>query len=438
MSADALPDRLNTADHPWMTALESRAVIEALTGGVRAEGGPPSVRFVGGCVRDALAGAPVGDIDLATDLVPEEVLRRLEGAEIKAIPTGLDHGTITAVVNHRPFEVTTLRRDVETDGRRAVVAFTTDWREDAERRDFTMNALSADPDGTLHDYFDGRADLAAGRVRFVGDADLRIREDVLRILRFCRFHARFGAGAPAGPDYAACVGRRDLLPQLSAERVQHELSRLLATEAPAETVRAMIADGLLAHWLPEAAAPDALAALVAREAAAGRRDWLRRLAVLCLTDGADAPTADLADRADRIAKRLKLSNQDAARLALLAAPPHPFDPMADGLARREALYRLGADRAWDLALLGLARAEAAGAPVEPWAPLLQEAADWRPMDLPVSGADALAAGLKPGPAVGRALKAVERWWLAEAMAPDRAQCLARLQAEAEALAATQD
>lgn len=415
-----------------MTAAESRAVIEALTGGVRAEGGPPTVRFVGGCVRDALAGAPVGDIDLATDLVPEEVLRRLEGAGLKAIPTGLDHGTITAVVNHRPFEITTLRRDVETDGRRAVVAYTTDWREDAERRDFTINALSADPDGTLHDYFDGRADLAAGRVRFVGEADLRIREDVLRILRFCRFHARFGVGAPTGPDYAACIKRRDLLPQLSAERVHHELARLLAGDAPSETVRAMIADGLLACWLPEAAAPDVLAALVGREGAAGRRDWLRRLAALCLRPDAGAGSAE------GIARRLKLSNQETARLTLLAAPPHSFDPQADALQRREALYRLGADRAWDLALLGAARAEAEGRDPQAWERLTQEAADWRPTELPVSGADALAAGLTPGPAVGRALKAVERWWLSEAMAPERAACLERLKAEAAALSAAQD
>lgn len=422
--------RLAPADHPWMSAPETRAVLDALRGD-DAAGAAPSVRFVGGCVRDALAGLPVSDVDLATDLEPPEVMRRLEAAGLRAVPTGLDHGTVTAVANHRPFEITTLRRDVETDGRRAVVAYTHDWREDAERRDFTFNALSADPDGTLHDYFGGLGDLAAGRVRFVGDADLRIREDVLRILRFCRFHARFGRGAPEGPDFEACIARRDLLPQLSAERVHHEFTKLLTGDAPVATIEAMIARGLLAHWLPEALETGPLDRLIRRETGAGRRDWLRRFAVLIQPDvGGLGPAAAKTARA--VARRLKLSNQEAKRLEGLADPAYPFAPTADAAARREALYRLGADRCWDLALLGASRAEAEGVDAAAWEALMAEAQAWEPVDLPVSGADALAAGLAPGPAVGAALAVVERWWIEQGFAPDRRACLARLERTIEA------
>ncbi len=414
-----MSDSLDPASHPWMTATETRAVLDALAAGAEPAGAV--ARFVGGCVRDALAGADGADVDIATPLPPEEVMTRLEAAGLRAVPTGIDHGTVTAVANHRGFEITTLRRDVETDGRRAVVAYTTDWREDAERRDFTMNALFAEPDGSLHDYFDGLADLRAGRVRFVGDADTRIREDVLRILRFCRFHARFGEGAPAGPDFEACVARADLLPQLSAERVQHEIAKLLRSPEPTETLRVMIERGLLDHWLPEARETAPLAAGLRRADAAGRRDWLRRLALL-------APARDRAE-ALAMAERLRLSKTEAARLADFAEPPAPFEPGLTRAARREALYRMGRDRAWDLALLGASRADAAGEDATPWEDLMQEAADWQHRDLPVSGADALAQGLTPGPQVGASLAAVERWWIDRDFAPDRTECLERLEQE---------
>ena len=419
-----MPDRLNPAEQGWMRAPETLAVMAALDPGAQ-----DLARFVGGSVRDALASAHLGqraehqttDIDIATVLEPPTVIRQLEAANIRSIPTGIDHGTITAVLNHRSFEITTLRRDVETDGRRAVVAFTTDWREDAARRDFTFNALFAGIDGTIHDYFDGRRDLAEGRVRFVGEADLRIREDVLRILRYCRFHARFGAGPPSGPDFEACVARRDLLPQLSAERVAHELSRLLASDQPVQTLDAMIAHGLLAHWLPEARDTAILSAAMQRADAAGRRDWLRRLAVL-------APVAS-AGEAHAMAARLKLSNAEAARLADFAEPPYPFTPTTAPAARAEALYRMGRDRAWDLAIIGAAHAAVEGPDGgQGWDALMDEAAAWQPRDLPVSGADAVAAGLSPGPAVGKSLRAVERWWIDHNFLPDRAACLAQLQA----------
>lgn len=430
MSADgsAPPDPapLDPAAQPWMRAPETRAVIEALGGG-RADGA--RTRFVGGCVRDALAGVPVGDVDIATVLPPETVIEKLEAAGLRAVPTGIDHGTITAVANHRPFEVTTLRRDVETDGRRAVIAYTTDWSEDAARRDFTMNALYAEPDGTLHDPFEGLADLRAGRVRFVGDADTRIREDVLRILRFCRFYARFGEGAPTGPDFEACVAHRDLLPQLSAERVRDEFAKLLRADRPVPVLAAMIERGLLTHWLPEARAVEALRRATARADAAGRRDWLRRLAVLAPVDDRAGATA--------MAERLRLSNAERDRLIDFAEPPVDFRPDAPRDARRKALYRIGRDRAWDLAILGAARADGAGEDPAPWQALMAEAAAWQPLDLPVSGADALAAGLTPGPAIGRALRAVESWWIERDFAPDRAACLERLAEEARTAAPTE-
>ena len=236
---------LDPARAPWLPAADTRAVLEALM----ADGKP--ARLVGGCVRDALAGRPVTDVDIATPETPPRVIDLLRAAGLKAVPTGVEHGTVTAVVRGKPFEVTTLRRDVTTDGRHAVVAFTDDWTEDAARRDFTMNALSADPDGRVHDPFDGVADLAAGRVRFVGEARARIREDVLRILRFFRFHAHYGKGAPDADGLAACRELAPLLPRLSAERVATELLKLLKAPDAAATVRMMREAGILAPILAE-------------------------------------------------------------------------------------------------------------------------------------------------------------------------------------------
>ena len=241
---------------PWMTAPETRAVIAALT----AEGA--EVRFVGGCVRDALAGHPVKDIDLATPDRPEKVLALLEAAGLKAVPTGLDHGTVTAISGHRPFEITTLRRDVQTDGRRAVVAFTDDWEADAARRDLTFNALSCSPDGRLFDFFGGYDDLLAGRVRFVGDPRARIREDYLRLLRFFRFQAHYGR-LPPDPEILAVA--RELVPELaglSGERIRAELLRLLEAPDPLPVLEIMIADRILESILPEIAGTAVLAGLL--------------------------------------------------------------------------------------------------------------------------------------------------------------------------------
>src|SRR6059058_742175 len=327
------------APQPWITAPQTRAVIAAL-----AEAGMVA-RFVGGCVRDALLGRAIADIDIATPARPEAVIAALEKAGIKPVPTGIEHGTITAVVSKpgppRHFEITTLRRDVETDGRRARVAFNADWAEDAARRDFTINAIYLDPDGTLHDPVGGIADLEARRVRFVGEPPQRIAEDVLRVLRYYRFEARFGSGSGDAAARAACRAAVPLLAYLSAERVSQELLRLLAVPDPVPALRMMAEDGVLAATLPEAARLDRLQRLVAIEPGP---DVLRRLAALITVDR---------DGAVALAERLRLSNEQRDRLAGLA-PPWPIDPDGDARAHRLALYRLGAERYRDLALLASA------------------------------------------------------------------------------------
>ncbi|MGF1609026.1 MAG: CCA tRNA nucleotidyltransferase, partial [Kiloniellales bacterium] len=277
---------------PWMTASETRAVADALT----AEGG--EVRFVGGCVRDAVAGRPVKDIDIATADPPERVIALLEAAGLTAVPTGLAHGTVTAVSGGRPFEITTLRVDVETYGRHARVAFTDDWEADAARRDFTFNAMSCGLDGSLYDPFGGREDLTAGRVRFVGEAEARIREDYLRLLRFFRFQAHYGRAAPDPEGLAAARALAPRLESLSGERLRNELLRLLQAPEPVAVCRIMLASGVFAAFLPEARALERLAALIAVEPD-GRLpgeelseneppDALRRLAALLATDAAGA------------------------------------------------------------------------------------------------------------------------------------------------------
>jgi poly(A) polymerase len=320
------------------------------------------------------------------------------------VPTGLKHGTVTAIVKGRPFELTTLRRDLETDGRRAVVAFTDDWRADAERRDFTFNALYADPDGTIWDPFDGRADLLAGRVRFIGDPDQRIAEDRLRVLRFFRFYAWFGKPPLDSAGFDACRRNAGTLSSLSGERVRKELLRLLAAPAPADALEAMAEAGALDHWLPEYAGTARLKGLIAREEAA---DPLRRLAAI------------VSPPATAVAKRLKLSTQQSLRLQLMLEPAVPGDLEN----RRAALYRLGTSLFIDRVLL-----EAPGE----WRAALALAHRWTPPVLPVSGADALALGLKPGPQVGALLEAVERWWIAGDFSADRAACLAELERLARA------
>ena len=388
----------------WVDDAGTRAVLAAL----EAEGG--TARFVGGCVRDTLLGRPIGDIDIATPLTPDRVLARLKAAGIKAVPTGLVHGTVTAVTPQRHLEITTLRRDVETDGRHARVAFTADWAADAARRDFTMNALYLDAGGNLFDPMGGLADLRAGRVRFVGDAATRIREDVLRLLRFYRFHAQLGRGTADPTARAACHALAALLPSLSGERIAAETLKLLAAADPIPTLALMAEDGVLAAFLPEARHINRLAALVAFKAAG---DPLRRLAALLAGDGVTASA---------VADRLRLSGDDRLRLVALLAPPWPVDLASDDRAQRRALYRLGPVLYRDLVLLRAAETGAGGRV----AALLALADTWPLPQFPLKGRDVTALGVPPGPAIGRLLADVETWWEEGDFSAARDACLGEL------------
>ena len=353
-------------------------------------------RYVGGCVRDTLLGLAVSDVDLATRIAPGEVMKRLRKAGIKAVPTGLAHGTVTAVLPDGPIEVTTLRRDVSTDGRRATVAYTDSWREDAARRDFTINALSADPgSGELFDYFNGLDDLEKRRIRFIGDAFTRIAEDHLRILRFFRFHARFGNGEPDRQGLEACAARANDLMALSRERIADELLKLLALPDPSSTIRLMVEHGIFRPVLPEIdlAAADRLAELVRKEAAAAvGPDGLRRLAALLPADP---------DTAASVAARLRLSNKALKRLVSAASRSEadPADPQI-------LAYRIGRDEAVDRLLLSGGEDKVAGL------------ADWERPRLHIGGGDLIEMGLAAGPAVARTLQAVEQEWAEKGFADD--------------------
>lgn len=376
---------------PWQARPGMRPLLEAL------DGKAGTTRYVGGCVRDTLLGLPVSDVDLATRLPPEQVLERLKKAGIKAVPTGIAHGTITAVVGGEPVEVTTLRRDVSTDGRRATIAYTDDWKEDAGRRDFTINALSADPaSGEIHDYFDGLADLEAKRVHFIGDPLVRIAEDHLRILRFFRFHARFGVGEADRAALDACAARANDLMALSRERIADELLKLLALAEPAGAIGLMTERDILKPVLPEieASGVERLARLIARERVAGLAgDPIRRLAALLPADPATAAS---------IAGRLRLSKRATKRLTA-AATPESADPIPAMLA-----YRRGRDEAVDSILLG--QADAA---------LARTLDDWTRPRLLVGGGDLIRLGLEPGPLVARTLQAIEREWAQGGFSTDK-------------------
>lgn len=359
----------------------------------------PDARIVGGAVRDALAGRAVADIDFATPAIPDAIVAALAKAGIKAVPTGIDHGTITAVADKRGFEITTLRRDVATDGRHAVVAFSTDWREDAARRDFTINAMSLARDGTVFDYFGGAADLRAGVVRFVGDAATRVAEDYLRILRFFRFFARYGHGGPDAEATAAIRGGVAGLAGLSVERVWAELSGLLALPNPGPAVSLMAELGVLAALLPEGVGADRFLLLLAIGAPV---DPILRLAALLSGD------------AMAVAVRLKLSVADRDRLVALRQPLS-IAPNADEVAFRQALAdeepAILSGRAWLAGEPGLAG---------------RVAGMVRPI-FPLEGRHVLAAGIPPGPRVGALLRDVRDWWRDRGCTDPLAACVTELQ-----------
>ncbi len=409
---DASPDapgaaRVTIAPQLWMTQAESRALLRALTRG----GG--QARFVGGCVRDALAGRAVQDVDLATPLLPEEVMQRCSLAGFKVVPTGLAHGTVTVVVNHRAYEITTLRRDLETDGRHAVVAFTDDWRADAARRDLTMNALFCDGEGRVTDYFDGVADLRAGRVRFVGEARQRITEDYLRLLRFFRFHAYYGKGEPDPEGLAAAVALAPELVRISAERKRDELLKLLAAPDPLPVLRLMQRLAVLPHVVPGLRGLNTVAALV--RLAPSSDALLRLAAVLPRGKG----------RAAWAAEKLRLSGEQRDRLTLLLEPRFDATGLLDPAALRRALYGHGPAAVVDLARLAVAEKTLALADL---AQIQATAAAWVPRQLPVKGQNLIDMGLKAGPQVGALLRELERWWVEEAFRPDAAALLARARA----------
>ena len=371
-------------DAGWRKAPGLDALLTALGG---SEG---EIRFVGGAVRDTLLGLAVKDIDCATRLLPGESSRRITAAGFKAIPTGIAHGTVTALLPSGPVEVTTLRRDVATDGRHAVVAFTDEWREDAARRDFTINALSADPlTGEVHDYFDGVADLDRGVVRFIGDPLQRIAEDHLRILRLFRFHARFGRGAPDPQALAACIARANDLMALSRERIADELLKLLGCDDPGATVRLMVESGIFRPIIPEidGAGVERLIRLIARERSADVAGApLRRLGALLPPDPAITVS---------VAQRLKLSKAATRRLEQALS--------ADDSARALA-YRFGPETAADILLRGEKDVATLG---------LEQLLDWERPRLPVGGGELIEQGLSAGPTVAATLQAIERRWIAE-------------------------
>ncbi|MDQ8027677.1 MAG: CCA tRNA nucleotidyltransferase [Brevundimonas sp.] len=375
----------------WLTASATRSVIAAL----EAAGGPGCARFVGGCVRNALMGRPIDDIDIATTLKPEETEKAVRAAGLKAVPTGIAHGTVTAVAERRPFEITTLRRDVTTDGRNATVAFTDDWAEDAARRDFRLNALYADGEGRVFDPTgEGVADAEAGRIIFVGDPHTRIREDYLRILRFFRFFAWYGRGESDAAGLEACRELASGITRLSAERVSKELMKLLAAEDPRPAMAAMADTGVLAQVLPEAGGLELFDAVVGLS-----DDPVVRLMTLFPVD---------ADAMRGAAERLRFPNAARDRLvaSALAAPDVSLEMTpAQG---RAAVYR-HRGRAVEDALLRLW----AAAPDRDVSALLAIARDWTPPRLPVGGKDVARLGVAPGPETGRLLKAFEDGWIAD-------------------------
>ena len=402
--------KLDPKRHVWMTAPETRAVLDALGG---------QGRFVGGAVRNALLGKPVADIDIATPLLPDDVTARLKKAGLGAVPTGIEHGTVTAVSNGKTFEVTTLRRDVATDGRRAVVAFTTDWAQDAQRRDFTMNALYADADGEILDTVDGVADLQAGRVRFVGDAAMRIREDYLRILRLFRFHAWYGKGAIDPEALRAAAAEKGGLTLLAGERVAKEMLRLLEADDPGPVLRQMAASGILADVLIGNLNIARLERLAQIDADAFfTPDAILRLAALL-------PSST--EEARAVAKEWRLSNADADRLADIAGAKEKIVSYLSVKEVRKLLYRLGTARFKDRIFIKWAQDPKESNAIN-WRMLLAVADAWERPRFPVTGREVMIAGVPEGPAIGEILEEVEEWWVDADFIEDEFSLAERLKA----------
>jgi len=385
-----------------------RGEVAALLGLLNSQG--EEARVVGGAVRNTLLRLPVDELDIATTAVPDEVVRRVEGAGWKTVPTGIEHGTVTVLIGGRPFEVTTLRRDVETYGRKAKVVFGRDWVADAERRDFTINALSLSVEGKVHDYVGGLADLATHRVRFIGDPAQRIAEDYLRILRFFRFHAWYGQGTPDPAGLDACIRARGGIETLSRERVRTELLKLMLAPHATPTLALMSETGLLGSVLGGVALLASFENMVKVEAAAGfEADAVRRLGALSVW---------VAEDGERLAQRLRLSNADAERLSALERW-WQISPAAGEHFARTLLYRLGSQHFVDQVLLAWSRS-AAGAVHREWRALAEMPQTWTAPEFPLRASDFIARGLAPGPALGAAMRSAETSWIAADFPADRA------------------
>jgi len=405
----AMPEPPSLKDAAWLAEPEVRAIFALLN----RDG--DSGRAIGGAVRDELLGRKVTEVDFATTALPETVMERAKAAGIKSVPTGIEHGTVTLIAGGRGYQVTTLREDVETDGRHAVVRFGTDWEADARRRDFTINALSVDADGAVYDPVGGYSDILALRVRFIGDADKRIAEDCLRVLRLFRFHAECCSGPVDRAGLDAAIRGRHRLRALAAERITHELARLLVADGAAGTVEEMQHAGILPIILGGIGYLERLRRIIDFEREAGLApSFPRRLAALAVR---------IAEDEARIAERLTLSNIDREAIAAALKGEADQSPPSAREAR-VAIYRKGRDAFTN----GLALAAASGRDViTNWVRALKTVSGWEAPAFPLGGADVLKVGIARGPAVGRLLRDLEDWWIAADFAPDRDSLIARLQ-----------
>ena len=388
----------------WMTAPQTSAVMTALN-----DAGAVQTLFVGGCVRNELMKRPVKDIDLATIHAPDEVIRRLQDAGIRHIPTGIDHGTVTALADGHTFEITTLRRDVSTDGRRATVAYTDDWGEDARRRDFTMNALLADGRGNIFDPLGaGISAIDQGQVIFVGEPDQRIAEDYLRILRFFRFHALYGRDEPDADAVRACAAASGQIKTLSRERITQELINILNVPDPSETLALMIANRILPELFDDDFDAQRFSRFCTLQLQKNSVNVMARLALMAKQDLSTAQNV------------LSLSSAQKDMLSVLSQLHGQLNDLS-AMALRQAVYDYGNDIVTQVLLLNAS----AGAVIDSEA--FHIAQKWNPPKFPLAGQDVMDLGIKPGPSVGRYLKDIEIWWRQADFVPDRAACLARLQ-----------
>ena len=403
------------ADAAWLR----QAPLPKLLAALDCDG--EEARVVGGAVRNALLGMPTAEIDVATTAVPEEVVKRVTAAGFKPVPTGIEHGTVTVVIDKHPFEVTTLRKDVETFGRHAKVEFGRDWKADAERRDFTINALSATRDGTVYDYTGGLDDLGDRRVRFIGDPAKRIAEDYLRILRFFRFHAAYGTSHhPDAAGLAACIAGRDGLDQLSRERVRMEIMKLVVAPHAVPTLISMTDAGLLLRVLGGVSYLASFENMAKGEAAIGAEpNAVRRLGALAVAIPEDA---------ERLWQKLRLANNEHERLASMGEGWGRISPLYGEKAAKALLYRLRPQQFTDRVLLGWARSVATAHDAE-WHALATLPQRWIAPVFPLKGADFMKRGVPQGPALGAALAAAEQAWIAAGF-PDDQNALDAIAADA--------